>query len=221
VKSAEQLVRVVRSAVAAGEPAGGAKEQLWNACRGVVAALAARYTRHAPDLREDLLSEGYLKFEQALATFDPNRGVPFRGFLSRCVARHFHDRARKKCERFSDRPPERGAEDDPLVRLGEQEQARRVSEALDGLLPGDPRRHRKLRAFRLRHVEGWSLKAIREELGAATTNAVAQWVYRVRQALRKELARRCPDLVAPVRPGEGGAEARPRLRRALSGGPGC
>jgi RNA polymerase sigma factor (sigma-70 family) len=193
VKSAEHLVRAVRSALAAGGRATAEKERLWAACQGVVAALAARYTRHAPDLREDFLSEGYLKFEQVLATFDPNRGVPFRGYLSGCVERHFQDRVRKKAPRFSDRPPEGGAEDDPLARLAEEERGRRVREVLDGLLPGDPGRGRKLRAFRLRHFEGRSLQAIREELGAPSANTVAQWVYRVRQALVEEMRRRWPE----------------------------
>src|SRR5262249_24850974 len=77
---------------------------------------------------------------------------------------------------------ERAAEDDPLRALAQRERAGLVRDALARLLPDDPARGKKLRAVRLRHFEGWPLVAIRAELGAASTNALAHWLHRVRKA---------------------------------------
>src|SRR6185437_1287219 len=84
--------------MAGGDPARDLKERLWNSCLDVVSRLASRYTRSASSSREDFVLEGYLKFEQALQTFNPEAGVPFRGYLSTCVDRHFNDRVSKRRE---------------------------------------------------------------------------------------------------------------------------
>jgi RNA polymerase sigma factor (sigma-70 family) len=199
--TAEQLVQEIRGAQ--GNHARDLKEQLWLTCLEMISALARKYTSQSPDLREDFISEGYLKFEHVLAAYDPNRGVPFRAYLSGCVERHFHDKVRKKSAlpvaAITDRP----GDDDLLTQLRNQEISDRVEEVLNSLLPRDKQRLRKLRAFRLRHFDGWSLEEAAQELGARTPNMVAQWVHRVRKAFLEEFPRRYPEYFDSTDTGEG------------------
>src|SRR4051812_23366623 len=128
--------------MAGGDPARDLKERLWNSCLDVVHRLASRYTRSASSSREDFMGEGYLKFEQALQTFDPEAGVPFRGYLSPCVDRPFNDRARKRRERTVPAlaEPADDSADPAGGRLLEEEVAAQVEAVLLGLLPTDARR---------------------------------------------------------------------------------
>lgn len=192
--TAEQLVRDIQRAMAGGDPARDLKERLWNSCLDVVRRLASRYTRSASSSREDFVLEGYVKFEQALATYNAETGVPFRGYLSTCVDRHFHDRVKRRREShltdLSDLPDQAAPADHRL--LGE-EVADRVEAVLLDLLPDDPQRERKIMAFRLRHLEDWSVEEIRQWLRMSRANTVSQWIHRVRKAFVEEFPRRYPE----------------------------
>lgn len=202
--TAEQLVSDIQQAQAGGEPARDLKEELWASCRGLVGSLANRYTRDTPQLREDLASEAYLKFEQVLQTYEPQRGVPFRGYLSGCVQRHFIDRLRRRpeaCVEFADDLPDDRSPIDTQLCL--EELAGHVGTTLDSLLPRDRHRQRKILAFRLRHFESWSIEEIRAWLGADHVNTVSQWIHRVRKAFEVEFPRRYPEYFQDLKDGGG------------------
>jgi RNA polymerase sigma factor (sigma-70 family) len=194
VATAEQLVRDIQRAQAGDNPARDLKEELWQHCQDLVGSLAGRCSRRTADLREDLASEGYLKFEQVLRSYRQLTGVPFRGYLFGCVRRHFIDRLRRRVEApaefTGDLPDPQPAVDN---RLHLQELADHVQTTLDSVLQHDPHRERKLRAFRLRHFEGWSIEEIRVRLGADHVNLVSQWIHRVRKAFEAEFPRRHPE----------------------------
>jgi RNA polymerase sigma factor (sigma-70 family) len=194
VATTEQLVRDIQQAQAGGLSACELKEELWSSCRDLVGGLARRYTRGTPGLRDDLANEAYLKFEQVLQSYNPERGVPFRGYLSGCVERHFIDRLRRRPEsaiEFADELPD---DESPIDRrLCLQELVQRVGATLDSLLPHDPGRRRKILAFRLRHFEGWSIEEIRSWLGADHVNTVSQWIHRVRKAFEAAFPSRYPE----------------------------
>jgi RNA polymerase sigma factor (sigma-70 family) len=202
--TAEQMVREIRKAsIDGGLPACDARQrasiqelkvQLWTLCLDMVGGLAARYTRNAPHLRDDFISDAYLKFEHVVQTFDPDQGVPFRGFLSCCVERHFHDKVRKRSEQCTcevDDLPDAGPAID--ARLRDEEIAGRVEAVLVTLLPRDRQRERKIMAFRLRHLEGWTVEQIRDWLGVKNGNTVSQWIHRVGKAFAVEFPRRFPE----------------------------
>jgi RNA polymerase sigma factor (sigma-70 family) len=195
VPNAEQLVSDIQRAMAGGDPARDLKERLWDSCLDVVHRLASRYTRSASSSREDFMGEGYLKFEQALQTFDPEAGVPFRGYLSTCVDRHFNDRVRKRREQTVPdlAEPADDSADPAESRLMGEEVAEQVEAVLRELLPDDPRRQRKILAFRLRHLDGWSVEEIRHFLREERANTVSQWIHRVRKAFAEAFPRRYPD----------------------------
>ena len=200
--NAEQLVNDIQRAMAGGDPARDLKERLWDSCLDVVNRLASRYTRSASSSREDFMGEGYLKFEQALQTFDPEAGVPFRGYLSTCVDRHFNDRVSKRREQtVSDLAEPADDSADPAgSRLLGEEVAEQVQAVLLGLLPDDRRRQRKIMAFRLRHLEGWTVEEIRRFLREGRANTVSQWIHRVRKAFAEAFPRRYPDYFGDLTP---------------------
>jgi RNA polymerase sigma factor (sigma-70 family) len=205
VPTAEQMVRDIQQAMVEGSRSSlqNLKEQLWTSCLDVVRRLATRYTRNNPHLRDDFINEGYLKFEQIVSTFNPDRGVPFRGYLSGCVQRHFHDKVRKRTEQSSDAVdefPAAGADID--ARLRDEEIATRVETVLAGLLPRDKQRERKIMAFRLRHLEGWAVEKIREWLEVENTNTVSQWIHRVGKAFATEFPQRYPEYFADLPAGQ-------------------
>src|SRR5262249_37420038 len=147
VVSIEDMVREVQQARTEGDSARELREELWDNCQEVVGSLATRFTRHNPQWRDDLANEAYLKFEQALCSYDRPRGVPFRGFLSGCIQRAFIDRLRRRCEcviEFSDELP--GDEDDQTDHLCLMELIRHVRETIDDLLPRDRHRDQKIAA---------------------------------------------------------------------------
>jgi RNA polymerase sigma factor (sigma-70 family) len=194
VVSIEQMVRQVQQARTQGDPARELREELWCNCQEVVGSLATRFTRHNPQWRDDLASEAYLKFEQALCSYDPDRGVPFRGFLSGCIQRAFIDRVRRRAENYVDYADDLPGEESPIdASLCLEELTRHVNETLDALLPRDRQRETKILAFRLRHIEGWSVEAIRERMGVDCPNTVSQWIHRVRKAFEAEFPRRYPE----------------------------
>jgi RNA polymerase sigma factor (sigma-70 family) len=204
VATAEQLVRDIQKAQAGGRPARDLKEELWSNCRDLVARLAQRCSRHTPQLRDDLASEAYLKFEQVLQTYSPDRGVPFRGYLSGCVQRHFIDRLRRKAESAFDFADDLPDDEAPIDRqLCGEELAEHVQSTVAGLLPRDRHRERKILAFRLRHFEGWSIDEIRVWLGADHVNTVSQWIHRVRKAFEIEFPRRFPEYFRDLESGVG------------------
>ena len=141
------------------------------------------------------MGEGYLKFEQALQTFDPEAGVPFRGYLSTCVDRHFNDRVSKRREQtVSDlAEPADDSADSGEDRLLCEEVADQVEAVLLELLPADRRRQRKIMAFRLRHLEDWTVEEIRRFLRVERANTVSQWIHRVRKAFAEAFPRRYPE----------------------------
>jgi RNA polymerase sigma factor (sigma-70 family) len=204
MQTAEQMVREIRQAMTEGErPSCGAPErasvqdlkvQLWTLCLDMVGGLAARYTRNAPQLRDDFIHDAYVKFEHVVQTFDPDQGVPFRGFLSCCVERHFHDKVRKRTEHYTSDVEDLPASG-PAIDAGlrDEEIASRVEAVLAVLLPRDRQRERKIMAFRLRHLEGWSVEEIRDWLGVKNGNTVSQWVHRVGKAFAAEFPRRFPE----------------------------
>lgn len=201
--TAECLVQDIQKARRAGEDARDLRETLWLNCREVVGSLASRYTRHNPQWRDDLVSEAYLKFEQALASFDPHRGVPFRGFLSGCVQRLFIDRLRRRSEpsvEFADDLPGRSPPADDRLRV--EELSEHVHETLDALLPRDHLREEKIAAFKLRHIEGWSVEEIRARMHVDCANTVSQWIHRVRRAFEEEFPRRHPEYFVDAVDGE-------------------
>jgi RNA polymerase sigma factor (sigma-70 family) len=194
VVTAERLVQDIQQARSEGADARELREELWCNCQEVVGSLATRYTRHHPQWRDDLANEAYLKFEQAIAVYDPDRGVPFRGFLSGLVQRLFIDRLRRKVEiavGYADNLPDRESPIDSQLCLAEL--TRHVHETLDELLPRDRHRDVKILAFRLRHIEGWSVEDIREVLSVECANTVSQWIHRVRRAFEEEFPRRHPE----------------------------
>jgi RNA polymerase sigma factor (sigma-70 family) len=148
------------------------------------------------------MGEGYLKFEQALQTFDPEAGVPFRGYLSTCVDRHFNDRVSKRRE--STVPDLAEPADDSAHSAGSrllcEEVAEQVEAVLLELLPDDRRRQRKIMAFRLRHLEGWTVEEIRLFLREERANTVSQWIHRVRKAFAEAFPRRYPDYFGDLTP---------------------
>jgi RNA polymerase sigma factor (sigma-70 family) len=199
--TAEQMVRDIQQAMVGGERAAlqDLKEQLWTSCLDVVSGLAVRYTRKASHLRDDFINEGYLKFEQAVKTFKPRLGVPFRGYLSSCVQRHFHDKVRKRTEQLTGVVDDMPAADPPIdARLRVSEIADRVDAVLVGLLPRDRQRERKIMAFRLRHLSGWSVEEIRKWLSIANANTVSQWIHRVGKAFAEEFPQRFPEYFADL-----------------------
>ena len=148
------------------------------------------------------MGEGYLKFEQALQTFDPEAGVPFRGYLSTCVDRHFNDRVSKRREQTVSDPldPADDSADSAADRLLCEEIADQVEAVLLDLLPGDRRRQRKIMAFRLRHLEDWTVEEIRRFLRVERANTVSQWIHRVRKAFAETFPRRYPDYFSDLTP---------------------
>jgi RNA polymerase sigma factor (sigma-70 family) len=199
VANCERLVRDIQRALAAGADARDLKEQLWGQCAELVEAIAGRYARGDGQRRADFVGEGYLKFEQVVQAFDAGRGVPFRGYLAGCVEHHLHDKVRKKHDRPVESPGDFAAGGaDALVRLRNQEMARRVEEVLDALLPRDKQRERKIMAFKLRHLEGWAVDKIRDWLKVSNSNTVSQWIHRVRTAFEREFPRRYPEYFADV-----------------------
>src|SRR5262249_3030264 len=155
------------------------------------------FTRHRPQWRDDLAGEAYLKFEQALVSYDPGRGVPFRGFLSGCIQRAFIDRLRRRAEGTVEHADDLPCHESPIdSRMCLEELARHVHETIDDLLPRDRQREQKLLAFRLRHIEGWTVEAIRERMGVDCPNTVSQWIHRVRKAFEAEFPRRYPEYFA-------------------------
>ena len=193
--NAEQLVNDIQRAMAGGDPARDLKERLWDSCLDVVHRLASRYTRSASSSREDFMGEGYLKFEQVLQTFDPEAGVPFRGYLSTCVDRHFNDRVSKRREQTVSDLAESADDsaDSGEDRLLCEEIADQVEAVLLELLPADRRRQRKIMAFRLRHLEDWTVEEIRRFLRVERANTVSQWIHRVRKAFAEAFPRRYPE----------------------------
>jgi len=180
------------------------KEQLWVLCVDVVDRLAARYTRFQPQQREDYFSEGYLKFEQTLSSFEPERGVPFRAYLRLCVSNHYQDLKRKRGGRSVQFPVDLPDEEvDFLARLRNEEIVGQVEEVLGSLLPRDRQRQRKIMAFRLRMLEGWTPEQIRGWLKVKNANLVSQWVHRVRKGFMEEFPRRYPEYFEDLA-GEGG-----------------
>jgi RNA polymerase sigma factor (sigma-70 family) len=198
VFTAERLVHDIQQARLAGEDAQQLREELWDNCQEVVGSLATRYTRLNPHWRDDITAEAYLKFEQALVSYDPERGVPFRGFLSGCIQRMCIDRLRRKAEaaiEYADElPDDRGDSIDAHLCL--EELSHHVHETLESVLPNDRARLVKILAFRLRHMEGWPVEEIREVLGVECANTVSQWIHRVRRAFEAEFPRRYPDYFA-------------------------
>ena len=147
------------------------------------------------------MGEGYLKFEQALQTFDPEAGVPFRGYLSTCVDRHFNDRVSKRREQtVSDLADPADDSAYPESRLMCEEIADQVEAVLLELLPDDRRRQRKIMAFRLRHLEDWTVEEIRRFLRVERANTVSQWIHRVRKAFAEAFPRRYPDYFSDLTP---------------------
>jgi RNA polymerase sigma factor (sigma-70 family) len=203
VPTAEEKVRDIQQAMVEGEPTSirNLKEELWTSCLDVVSNLAARYTRKSPHLREDFINEGYLKFEQIVPTFDPDRGVPFRGYLCGCVQRHFQDKVRKRTEQLTDSVDDLPAADQDVdAGLRHEEIAARIDEVLNRLLPRDKQRQRKIMAFRLRHLEGWSVEQIRAWLNDEKTsaNTISQWIHRVGKAFSVEFPHRYPEYFADL-----------------------
>ena len=161
------------------------------------------------------MGEGYLKFEQALQTFDPEAGVPFRGYLSTCVDRHFNDRVRKRREQTVPDlgEPADDSADHAESRLMGEEVAEQVAAVLRELLPDDPRRQRKILAFRLRHLDGWSVEEIRHFLREERANTVSQWIHRVRKAFAEAFPRRYPEYFDDLTPcGTAGHKRQPSSR---------
>jgi len=194
VNNAEQLVREIQQRMAGGDPARDLKEQLWTSCLEVVTALANRYTRKRPQAREDFLGDAYIKFEHVLARYDSSLGVPFRAYLAGCVERQFHDRVRKRRDSAMEYPETLiDAREGALEWLCSGELATRVGQVLDELLPEDPRRQRKIMAFKLRHLEGWPVEEIRAWMKVSRPNTVSQWIHRVRKAFAREFPRRYPE----------------------------
>ena len=130
-----------------------------------------------------------------MQTFNPEAGVPFRGYLSTCVDRHFNDRVSKRREQHLTDLDEVADDAARLAqdRLDNEEMAASVEAVLLDLLPDDRQRQRKIMAFRLRHLEGWSVEDIRRWLRVARANTVSQWIHRVRRAFAEEFPRRFPE----------------------------
>lgn len=192
--SIEHVVRQIQHARTQGDSARQLREELWGNCQEVVGSLATRFTRHHPQWRDDLANEAYLKFEQALVSYDPDRGVPFRGFLSGCIQRAFIDRIRRRVENYVDYTDDLPGDEAPIdAHLCLEELSRHVNETIDELLPRDRQRELKILAFKLRHIEGWSVEAIRERMGVDCPNTVSQWIHRVRKAFETEFPRRYPE----------------------------
>jgi RNA polymerase sigma factor (sigma-70 family) len=197
VVNIEQMVQQVQHARTQGFPARELREELWFNCQEVVGSLATRFTRHNPQWREDLASEAYLKFEQALCSYDPGRGVPFRGFLSGCIQRAFIDRLRRRAESAVEYADDLPAPLPPIDNhLCLQELTQHVNDVLEDLIPRDRQREQKILAFRLRHLEGWSVEAIQKRMGVDCPNTVSQWIHRVRKAFEVEFPRRYPEYFA-------------------------
>jgi RNA polymerase sigma factor (sigma-70 family) len=202
--TAEELARQIQAEAASGDDrlVCELKGQLWATCKGLVAGLATKFTPHQPHLREDFTHEGYLEFEQVLGSYDPNRRVPFRGYLALCISRRFLDLVRRRGERHVGNPeglaPPMGEEVGAY--LGRRELGERVRATLAGLLPNDPNRARKLMAFQLRHLEGWSLEEVRAWLSVRERATVSQWVHRVLVAFQAEFPRRHPEYFRPDGP---------------------
>jgi RNA polymerase sigma factor (sigma-70 family) len=198
----EDLVRAVQQALweegADSQTVRELKDRLWALCADLVGGLSAEFAFCPAQVRDDLLGEGYLVFEQALAKFDPDRGVPFRGYLHLCVRRRFIDLSRKRYWPAEDtaRLDLWGHEDPEALRLEEVRAA--IDATLAAVLPGAGNRARMITAFKKRHLEGWSVAEIQSWLGVSSTSQVSQWIHRVKEAFCAEFPRRYPEFFADL-----------------------
>src|SRR5262245_6827262 len=202
----EDLVRAVQQALSEDGPDGERvrerKDRLWALCSDLIGGLAGEFTS-ATQLRDDLLGEGYLAFEQALARFEPDRGVPFRGYLHLCVRRRFIDLSRKRYLPIEDSARFDGlsAGEDVHGELRLKEVRAAIEATLAAVLPGAGNRPRMITAFKKRHLEGWSVAEIQTWLGVSSPSQVSQWVHRVKEAFFEEFPRRYPEFFADLERG--------------------
>jgi RNA polymerase sigma factor (sigma-70 family) len=196
VTNAEQLVRDIKKELADGNQARELKAKLWSNCVEMVTALATRYTRNRPHLKEDFVSEAYLKFESVLPRFDPEKGVPFPAFLANCVKSRLTDLVRRRQESELDKPEQ--LVDRPVDSSSSHELGERILCVLSELLPEDTNRERKIMAFRLRYIEAWAVEDIAAWLKIERPNTVSQWIHRVRKEFIKEFTHQFPEYVADL-----------------------
>src|SRR5262245_24652767 len=199
METVEDLVRAIRQAMEEdgreGDRARAEKDRLWALCVDLVVGLASEFA--CPGLlRDDLLGEGYLGFEQALAHFEHDRGVPFRGYLHLCVRRRFIDLARKRVElpiEDAGRLDGLAHEDEAGVELRHKEVRAAIDATLAAVLPAASNRARMITAFRKRHLDGWGVAEIQAWLGVGSPGQVSQWVHRVKEAFFAEFPRLYPE----------------------------
>jgi RNA polymerase sigma factor (sigma-70 family) len=207
METVEDLVCAIRQAIVEDGPDGdrarGVKDRLWASCVDLVGGLAAEFAAGPGLSRDDLLGEGYLGFEQALARFAFDRGVPFRGYLHLCVRRRFIDLARKRVELTIDDADHLDdlSDEEAGAELRHKEVRAAIEATLAAVLPAASNRARMITAFRKRHLEGWSVAEIQAWLGVASPGQVSQWVHRVKDAFCAEFPRRYPEFFADLRQG--------------------
>ncbi len=187
----EQLVQLIREANVRNQPhlARLYKHQLWTICQGRIIDLVNQFTRNHPDRREDYFQTAYLELEAAVAQYDLNRLTPFAGYFHLRTRSEFLDLARRRVTQtrpdFSEQ--EHSYTTDLAANLCRQELRERIQKLLEGLLPNDRDRNRKIEAFELRYFENWPVESIREKLGVRKAATVSQWIHRVKSALGKAL----------------------------------
>ncbi len=164
---------------------------LWERLEPLVRALAVRFrycARAAHMDVDDLVSEAWLKIVRVLPRFDPGRGTKLKTWLWHVltnyfiqVAREHHPESRGDMDELA--AGDRGTSaDSEVTRLT-------VHEVLDGLLLGDLQRERKLRAFKLYWLQGYTLADIAaKEHPPVVISTVAGWLTQVRAAFRVALA---------------------------------
>src|SRR5262249_61868797 len=86
-----------------------------------------------------------------------------------------------------------GREADPVDQLAAAEIATRIRQTLRSLLPGQPSRERKIKAFELRKLDGWDVTKIARFFGVERPNTVSVWICEVGRAFEAEFSRRYPE----------------------------
>jgi len=181
--------------------------QLFHAERDAVARLCARMLAD-PTAAEDAASEVFLRARRSLRRFDPER--PFRGWVLGIASHYCIDQLRRRSlesRLFTAADPDddrlRDTTPDPLKRLSNREEQRRVLAAIDAL----PARHRL--PLVMRFYQELDYAEIGNVLGIPRSQ-VGSLLYRAKRALRLSLEADDARTDAAGARGSGGQRRRAR-----------
>jgi len=144
---------------------------------------AAEHTQPAGQEVDDLLSEGFLCARRALASFDPNQGVPFAAYYRIVLRRHFIDLGRRKrLQTNTDLESVLARKTERADRT--EEFQREVRDTLARFLRDSQLSEKKREAFRLFHLEGWKLKQLAQHFGKCSVT-MRRWLEQAERCFKR------------------------------------